>query len=240
MGLLAQAASWRVALGALGVLDLAAAALFVALLPTPRRARRPAALSLAAHLAAWGGHLARPPLLMLFAVAFLAMGAFVTVYNYVGFRLAQPPYALTPGQIGLVFLCYLVGMVASSWAGGLADRYGRAPVLVAGALIGLAGLALTLAQPLAAVIGGVAALTAGFFVAHSVASGWVGRLATGARSHASALYLLAYYAGGSVLGSAGGLVWRSFGWPGVTAACAAAMLAVLALGLALGRSAANA
>ena len=41
--------------------------------------------------------------------------------------------------------------------------------------------------------------------------------------------------GASVLGSAGGAFWRWGGWPAVTGYCCAAMLAVLALGVSLGR-----
>ena len=233
MGIMTQLWSWRVALGVVSAVDLVAALTFVLLLPSSRHFVRRAGLSLGTHLQAWGRHLSQPRLSGLFAVAFLAMGAFVTVYNYVGFRLAAPPYDLDQAQIGLIFLIYLVGMAASSWAGALADRFGRAPILILGAAVALAGLAVSLAHPLWSVILGVAALTVGFFMAHSVASGWVGRLALQDRSHASSLYLLAYYMGASVLGSAGGWFWRWGGWPDVTGYCAAAMLGVLALGLAL-------
>ena len=237
MGVMTQLSSWRIALGVVSIVDLVAAAAFVMLLPPSRHFERRAGLSLVTHLSAWRGHLGSPALTMLFLVAFLAMGAFVTVYNYVGFRLAAPPYSLDQAQIGLIFLIYLVGMVASSWAGALADRFGRAPILVLGALIALAGLGLSLSAPLALVILGVAGLTIGFFVAHSVASGWVGRLASANRSHAASLYLLAYYMGASVLGSAGGWFWRWGAWPAVTGYCCVAMLGVLGLALALGRRA---
>jgi YNFM family putative membrane transporter len=237
MGVMTQLSSWRVALGVVSVVDLIAAAAFVILLPPSRHFVRRSGLALRAHLDAWRSHLSSPGLAMLFLVAFLAMGAFVTVYNYIGFRLAAPPYRLDQARIGLIFLIYLVGMIASSWAGGLADRFGRAPILVLGAVIGLAGLGLSLSEPLALVILGVAGLTVGFFVAHSVASGWVGRLATANRSHASSLYLLAYYMGASVLGSAGGWFWRWGGWAAVSGYCCAAMLGVLGLAVALGRTA---
>jgi YNFM family putative membrane transporter len=233
MGIMTQLWNWRVALGVVSAIDLMAALAFVLLLPSSRHFVRRAGLSLAVHLQAWRRHLAQPRMAALFLVAFLAMGAFVTVYNYVGFRLAAPPYGLDQAQIGLIFLIYLVGMAASSWAGALADRFGRAPILTLGAAIALAGLAVSLAEPLWLVILGVAGLTVGFFMAHSVASGWVGRLALQDRSHASSLYLLTYYMGASVLGSAGGWFWRWGGWPAVTGYCAAAMLGVLALGLAL-------
>ncbi|HZZ89275.1 MAG TPA: MFS transporter [Caulobacteraceae bacterium] len=237
VGALTQLWGWRAALGSVSALDLAAALAFVLLLPASRNFAARRGLALRAHFAAWGGHLLRPGLAMLFAVGFLSMGSFVSVYNYIGFRLAAPPYGLSQGQIGLIFLTYLIGMAASSWAGALADRFGRARVLSLGAVIALAGLALTLAPPLALIALGVAGLTAGFFVAHSVASGWVGHLALTNRSLASSLYLLAYYLGASVMGSAGGAAWHWAGWTALTAYCAAGMLAVLAIGVALGRTA---
>jgi YNFM family putative membrane transporter len=236
MGVMTQLWSWRTALGVISAVDLVAAVAFVLLLPPSRHFVRRTGLALSTHLDAWGRHLAQPRLAMLFAVAFLVMGAFVTVYNYVGFRLAAPPYRLDQAQIGLIFLIYLIGIAASSWAGALADHFGRPPILMLGAMIALAGLALSLAQPLALVIVGVTGVTVGFFMAHSVASGWVGRLASENRGHASSLYLLAYYLGASVLGSAGGWVWRWGGWAALSGYCAAGMLGVLALGLALGRS----
>lgn len=49
------------------------------------------------------------------------------------------------------------------------------------------------------------------------ASGWVGALAGDAKGHASSLYLLLYYVGSSVTGSAGGWFWQHAGWVGVVA-----------------------
>lgn len=71
----------------------------------------------------------------------------------------------------------------------------------------LAGLLLTLTGPLWLVLTGLVVLTAGFFGAHSVASGWAGARAVTARGQSTGLYNLAYYGGSSVLGWAGG--WPS-------------------------------
>jgi YNFM family putative membrane transporter len=230
-GVLTEWGSWRAALTAIGAVDLVVAVTFFALLPASRNFTPHAGLDPAFHLAAWKRHLTRGSLRSLFLIGFLAMGAFVTVYNYAGFRLAGRPYGLTESQTSLIFVVYLLGMAASSWAGALADRLGRGAVLLAGTAIGLAGVGLTLLAPLPAVIGGVAVVTIGFFTAHSVASGWVGRMATEARGHAASLYLLAYYLGSSVMGSVGGWFWTGYGWAGV-AAFTGAQFAV-ALGLAL-------
>lgn len=224
-GLVAEHADWRMALAVIGALGLLAALGFAALLP-PSRNFRPAPLGgLSPHVAAWGRHLRDPRLAALFAVAFLAMGGFVTVYNYVGFRLMDPPWDLGQAAVGAIFLVYLAGIVASPLAGTAADRFGRAPVLAAGLVLGGLGLALTLASALALIVAGIALVTAGFFTAHTVAGGWVGARARGDKAHASSLYLLAYYLGSSIMGSLGGYAWTHAGWTGV-AGFVAVLLAV--------------
>ena len=76
-----------------------------------------------------------------------------------------------------------------------------------------------------ALLAGIAVVTIGFFAAHAVASGWVAGVARGAKGHAAALYLLAYYLGSSVMGSLGGWFWSAGGWPAVSG-FVAAMLAL--------------
>lgn len=217
MGVLTEWTSWRVALGAVGVVGLLAAVGFIALLPPSRHFVRRPVFETGYHIRAWARHLSHPGLRLLFGVGFLMMGAFVTVYNYVGFRLMAAPFGLSQTAISLVFMAYLFGIVASSTAGALADSLGRSPVMTAGIVIAALGLALTLSHSLWGVIGGIVALTIGFFIAHAVASGWVGRLAQGHKGHAASLYLLAYYLGSSVMGSAGGWFWVEGGWPAVVA-----------------------
>jgi YNFM family putative membrane transporter len=152
---------------------------------------------------------------LLYIEGFLLMGVFVTIYNYVSFRLEAPPYSLSQAAVGFVFLVYLLGSFSSAWVGGLASRLGPGRVLWMPIAVLVAGLALTAARPLVAVLSGIAILTGAFFAAHSTASGWVGRRATRDRAQASALYLLFYYLGSSLLGSAGGLAWNHAAWLGV-------------------------
>ena len=232
-GALTEALSWRGALTIIGAVDLAAALVFLALLPRSRNFAIRKGLSAEAHFAAWRGQLRTPYLPVLFLVGFLALGGFMTILNYVGFRLLAPPYNLNQAQIGLIFFVFLGGIAASSSAGALADRIGRGPVMLAGALIFLGGLLLTLLPSLSAIIAGTAIITIGFFTVHSIASGWVGRLAVRDKGHASSLYLLAYYLGASVLGSAGGWIWRCGGWITIVGYCGGLFGAVLAIALVL-------
>jgi YNFM family putative membrane transporter len=234
-GIAADLGGRRMALAVIGALGLASAFGFFALLPPSKNFVRRPGLNAAYHLSAWGGHLSAKGLPWLFAIAFLVMGGFVTVYNYSGFLLTGPTYGLSQAAAGAIFLVYLLGMVASSIAGAAGDRFGRAPVLAAGLMIFAAGLALTLVHALIALIVGIALVTVGFFVAHGIASGWVGRMAKSAKSHASSLYLLAYYLGSSLLGSAGGWFWTRNGWGGVVGFVAVLMVAALVAAWSLAR-----
>lgn len=227
MSALEEHFSWRTAMLTIGVVDLLAAVAFVMLLPQSRRFVKRTDLTLRHHVRLWNEQLHHARLPFVFAIGFLVMGAFVTVYNYAGFRLTAAPFNLSPTACGLIFGAYLFGMVASSSAGALADRLGRSPILVSGILVFAAGLVLTLSHALVAIIIGIVLVTIGFFVAHSVASGWVGHLAGSAKGHAASLYLLAYYLGSSVLGSVGGAFWQHGAWASV----AAYVAALLALGL---------
>ncbi len=214
-GIFAEYLSWRPALFLIGAIDLAAAIGFIALLPPSRNFVRRAGFDPQFHLKAWIGHLSNPALPFIFAIAFFAMGSFVTIYNYAGFRLVAPPYELNQTELGLIFTVYLFGIGASSVGGILGDRLGHFTVLLAGIVITAAGCALTLSASLPLIIFGIVVLTSGFFMSHSVASGLVGKLAAGTKGHASSLYMLAYYIGSSVMGSAGGWFWAMEGWAAI-------------------------
>ena len=232
-GLVAEAAGWRPAVAAIGLLGFLNALGFLLLLPASRHFRS-RAVDLGTQARAFRGALADRRLLAVYAFAFLAMGGFVAVYNYAGFRLEAPPYGLDQAQEGLIFTLYLLGTVSSTLAGTMADRLGRAPVMALALAVALVGIGATLFVPLAAVVLGIALVTLGFFAGHGVASGTVGGLAGANKAQAASLYLLSYYAGSSVLGTVGGTFWTAGRWPGVAGFVAVLFAAAVLLALALG------
>jgi MFS transporter, YNFM family, putative membrane transport protein len=233
-GALAEFASWRAALGAVGAFGLVSALVAYRTLP-PSRNFRPRPLRWETLAAAFLAHLQEPGLRALVALGFLLMGGFVTLYNYLGYRLLAPPYALGPTAASAIFGVYLVGIVSSASMGRLADRLGRRRVLWAAVLVMLAGALMTLAADLALVILGLAVATFGFFGGHSIASSWVSRRAPVAKGQAASLYFFAYYAGSSVVGWAGGHAWEAAGWPGVVALVGGVLAVAAALALRLAR-----
>lgn len=241
IALLSEWGGWRFGMASTGIVCLLAAFLFMWLLPPSRTDPGPVNNATAAAVArsgsavgsGWLWHLGDGGMCALFAIGFLAMSVFVTSYNYLGFRLLRPPFSLGQAASGAVFAVYPVGIVVSPIAGRLSGRFGPGPVLLSGPCFGLAGLALALLPSLPAVMAGLALVTIGFFVSHSVASAWVGSRATRDRGHASALYLLFYYVGSSIMGTLGGWFWSRAAWPGVTAYCAALLLLALLTALVL-------
>lgn len=227
-GVLTDLGSWRLAIGAIGSLGLIAAILAWRSLPRSAhfRARSANPVDL---LRSFGAHLRDPGLRSLFAEAFLLMGGFVTLYNYLGYRLTAPPYSLSQTAIGAVFVIYLIGTASSTWVGDLAGRLGRRRVFWVMIALMLGGVVLTLSDAITMILAGMVTVTFGFFGAHSIASSWVGRRAQGAKAQASALYLFCYYVGSSAIGTLGGVFWSSWGWWGVVALVSVLLTAALAL-----------
>jgi predicted MFS family arabinose efflux permease len=209
---------WRAAALSVSILATVAAVLFLVLIPKARGFRPSPGMGFRGAARILSGHLGNPRLLALYVQAFLLMGGFVAVYNYLGFRLSGEPFSLPATLISLIFLAYLSGTVTSRWAGALTERFGRRTVLLAGIAVMSAGLALTLTQLLVLILAGLIIFTGGFFAAHSIGAGWTGAIARSGRAQAASLYNLAYYLGSSILGWAGGLLFQSLGWPALAAA----------------------
>lgn len=231
-GVFADWFDWRVGIGAVGVLGLVSAGVFWRTLP-PSRHFVPAPLTARTLFGRLAATFRDPGLPWLFVEGFVLLGAFVAIYNYLGYRLLAPPYSLSQAAVGLIFGVYLVGTFSSAWMGYLAGKLGRRKVLWTAFVLMLGGTALTLADSLWLTIGGLTILTFGFFGGHSIASSWVGRRAGSAKAQASSLYLFCYYMGSSIAGAAGGLFYAASGWHGVVLFVCALLLfgLLIAVGL---------
>ena len=213
-GVLIDFVSWHTAMLVIGGLALVAAVVFWKVLPESRNFRAQS-LKPRSLLDGFVMHFKDAGLPWLFLEAFLLMGAFVTLFNYIGYRLLAGPYHMNQALVGLLSVVYLSGIYSSAQVGALADKLGRRKVFWASIVVMAGGLLMTLANPLAMIILGMLVFTFGFFGAHSVASSWIGRRALKAKGQASSLYLFSYYAGSSVAGTAGGVFWHQWGWNGI-------------------------
>lgn len=162
IGTLTDHYNWHTGMMVLGGISLLVSLLFVWMLPSSKHfSARP--LQLKALTKTLLQHLRDPSMLCLYGMGFLLMGSFVTLYNYIGFKLMAPPYNLSATIVGWIFVIYLVGTFSSAWFGSLADRYGRQRMLLLAIAIMLAGAIVTLNGLLTLKIIGITVFTFGFF-----------------------------------------------------------------------------
>jgi MFS transporter, YNFM family, putative membrane transport protein len=226
-GFVFSAAHWRLAFVAAAALVAAAVVAALRWLPReppPTRAEDDAAGFLAL--------LAREELLRMFVVGFFAFFVFSSMFNYIPFYLSAPPLRASVRVITLLYLAYLVGIVAGPFSGTLTRRFGTGLTLIAGcALLGVS-VALTLIPSLPVIAASLAGICGGFFAIHSAAVGSLNGRLTGSRGRANSLYVLLYYLGGAAGISASGAAYARWGWHGTVALAAGALLAPLSVGIA--------
>lgn len=228
--LVAAHSGWRWAFVVLGVLEALGGLAIWLWLPAdrPRRVR----VSVATAFAGMARHLANSQLLATYAVGFCVLFSMMATFTYVNFYLAAPPFRLGTTALGLIFTVYLVGAVVTPIAGRMIDRFGNRVALTIAFSAGMSGIALTTVERLPAVVVGLALCSTSVFVAHSAASSYIGSVAREARAAAVGLYVMFYYAGGSLGSALPGRFWSRGGWT----ACVLMVAAVQAItiGLAAG------
>jgi MFS family permease len=233
-GIIAAHWNWRAAFVTLGILDLLGALAVRQWLPLAVNFV-PAKHVFKSVRDTWG-HLRNPRLLAICGLGFTVLFSLVGVFTYVNFYLAQPPFNLTPAELGGIFFVYLLGCVVTPLSGRFLDRHGFRRTMLLSLGMCLGGLLLTLGCSLPVVIAGLAIFSSGIFVSQSAATVLMGQVAGRARSAAAGLYVTFYYTGGSAGTVLTAWFWLKGGWPACVGLFAATSLITLILGLTGGKS----
>ncbi|WP_413512179.1 MFS transporter [Myroides odoratus] len=153
-------------------------------------------------------------IIAMYIVGICLMGSFVSIYNYLGFKLEAPPYNLPHYLIALIFLMYAFGIVGNLVAGRLSDRYSVKKMLFLALTLLFIGLGLMYVANLFVVLVGLTIFTIAFFSGHTIASRVVTQLGGKAKSSATALYWFFYYMGSTLIGSSTGFFINKGHWGG--------------------------
>jgi YNFM family putative membrane transporter len=237
-GIMTDHLGWRASFLLLGVMSLGGAALVAWLLPdrpsSPRADNRAEVPPRFRHVfMPMLHHLRNPRLLTTYLVGFNVLFSLVGVFTYITFYLAAPPFLLSTAQLSLLFVVYLVGLVATPLAGALLPRVGLRTGITGSILLSLAGVLLTLVHSLPVVITGLALCCTGVFISQSCATSFLREAASeSSRASAVGMYVACYYFGGTVAGVAPSLVWKVGGWT----ACAAMVAAIDVVSIVIARS----
>lgn len=204
-------------------------------------------------LASMGRLLADEPVLRRHALsAALAMAAFSAFWTAVGLRLAQPPFGLDLHGIAWFAFAGASGAIVTPLAGRAGDR-GHGPtaqriahgaMLVALALLGIAGAGwfgfdahAHRGLALALLAGGAALLDAGVIVDQTIGRRAINLLNPAARGRLNGLFVGLFFIGGALGAALAGSAWAWGGWSAVCGVGFAFAGAAAAFGLSAGRDA---
>ena len=202
---------WHNAVIIIGVLSLMLGILFVIKLP-PSQHFIPEPVDIKRKINQMSSFMHNLIMIRIFLAATLFMGAFVAVYNYLGFRLESPPFSLPHYIVASVFLMYTIGVVGTIAAGRLSDKIAPTKLIKISLLFLSIGIISLLTGNLAVLVLGLGVMTLGFFATHTLASKIISQTAKEGKSSATSIYWLFYYAGSSIIGTSTGMILSSYGW----------------------------
>jgi len=226
-GILADLIGWRLGFSVLGLFTLIGAIGVATMLPREKKFVR--SEGFVASGKQMLRHFRNPQLLATYAVGFGVLFNFIATFTYINFRLAAPPYNFSPTALGLVFFVYLVGSALTPTVGMAVGRFGRRHFMMGVLTIWVAGIGLTLLDPLWLIIVGLALCAGCGMLSQAVSTSAVALSTQTGRSSAVGLYVTSFYIGGSFGAALGGFAWIAGGWP----ACAAMVAVMLAIMLSI-------
>ena len=209
--LLAGWGGWQQAVWVIGITSLLLGFLFYWKIPASSQVSQNS-ISIKEKLQQMKDLLSKRLFIGMYLIAALAMGVFVSVYNYISIQLESPRYGLPHQMIAMIFVMYLTGVAGSIIVGKLSDKHRPERLLRYSLILLVAGLSMLLIPRLWALIAGLGILTFAFFSTHTIASRIVSVNASRSKSSATSIYWLSYYAGSSIIGSLTGIILTRFGW----------------------------
>ncbi|MCE3074193.1 MFS transporter [Chryseobacterium gwangjuense] len=209
--ILAGEFGWKNAVMIIGIVSIALGLIFWKIFPSSRFFH-PQKIDYSLKIKQMRRFLTDPFLLSLFCIAALIMGTFVSIYNYLSFRLEAPPFSLSHYFIALIFLMYIFGVFGTMLTSRLSKIYEKRSILKYSLIMMFASLFLFYSQNIYLLILGLAIFTLCFFSAHTMASQLVALRAKYGKSSATSIYWLFYYFGSSILGSGTGYLLHSTSW----------------------------
>lgn len=214
-GILSDYFGWHNALICIALMTFAGGLLVWALLPRETKFVRSEGLK--ASFRQMLAHFKNKQLLATYAVGFGVLFSFVLMFTFINFRLAAPPYNLSPTWLGAIFVTYMVGSALTPLAGWAIGRFGRRRFMIPVMMLWICGVALTLSGPLWLIVLGLTLCASCGLICQAISTGYVTITAKAGRSSAVGLYVTSFYTGGSFGAALGGVAWVLGGWPACVA-----------------------
>ncbi|QEY24211.1 MFS transporter [Neisseria animalis] len=225
LGYLSEWAGWRGAFGVMAAVSLACA-LFV-WQQLPKSQHFTAKPDFQTAFATLKSHVRNRYVVSASLLGMCVLCSLVGCFTYINLHLAGPPYRLNSSELADIFTVYLIGMVITPLSARLMARFGSVKTIVLAVCLSMAGVAITLSAPLAAVVVGLVLMSSGVFVTQAATINYIAAHVKQGRSLASGLYYMAYYSGGTIGALLCGLAYTGGQWSGVVYTLLAVQAAAL-------------
>lgn len=151
--------------------------------------------------------------LWLYGVIFCLFFVFSALMNFLPFELKQMTPTSGEAGIGLLYSGYSMGILVSLNSRTIIRFFGNEPDAIRAGIIILALGTLTfMVEHYLVMFVGMFVFCLGLFMAHSLLSGFVNKLARENRAIANGLYISFYYTGGTLGSVLPGVFFENFGW----------------------------
>ena len=147
--------------------------------------------------------------LMIFGIFF----TFQAMLNFIPFELARIDENYNSSKAGMLYIGYLVGVLVAFNTKKITALF-RNPItaITAGIIILIIAIQIFRTQSFELIFVAMAIFCLGNFIAHSIASGFVNKMATTHKGISNGLYVSFYYFGGALGSFLPGLIYMPFGW----------------------------
>ncbi len=206
-GLSTEIFGWRVFFFLLGILLLVASILLKTLERDARMTYARPRFSEIANLLRQG------PFFWLYLAIFCLFFVFSGLMNMLPFELKRMGPVLGEAGIGLLYLGYSMGILVSINTRPIIRFFGSETAAIsAGIVVFFVGTAIFMVERYSVMFVGMFVFCTGLFMAHSLLSGFVNKLARENKAIANGVYISFYYTGGTIGSFLPGAVFERFGW----------------------------
>ena len=147
--------------------------------------------------------------LMIFGIFF----TFQAMLNFIPFELAKISDNYSSSKAGMLYIGYLVGvLVAFNTKKIVAFLGGSIKAIISGIIILIIAIQIFRIESFWFIFGAMVVFCLGNFITHSIASGFINKMATSHKGISNGLYVSFYYFGGALGSFVPGFVYIPFGW----------------------------
>lgn len=151
----------------------------------------------------------------LYVAIFSIFFVFSAMMNFLPFALKSIAPQAGEAGVGLLYIGYIMGVVVSLNSRRIIAYYGgEVNAIRAGVIIFICGTMIFLVQAYAVMFFAMFVFCTGLFMAHSLLSGFVNKMAVEKKSMANGLYISFYYMGGTFGSFLPGFFFERYGWTG--------------------------